>query len=92
MKKPKVNWESLAKKLQEALAKEMKESEMKDDCIRKLNNRIESLEESVDAFDGDNIRLNNMVKSQHAIIVYLERRVFEEMTRVEKSRSEESPF
>lgn len=91
MKKSKVDWESLAKKLQEALAKEMKESEMKDDCIRKLNNRIESIEESVDSFDADNIRLSNEAKSQAAIIKYLERRLFDEMTKA-ADKDWEIPF
>jgi predicted RNase H-like nuclease (RuvC/YqgF family) len=89
--KSKVNWADLSKKLQEALSKEMKESEMKDDCIRKLNNRIEELESTVDVFDGDNIRMSNELKGKQAIITYLERRLYTEMKRVE-DKEWEVPF
>lgn len=91
MSKPKVNWEDLSHKLQEALSKEMKEVERLEAEITRLNNRLESLSEAVDSFDGDNIRLENENKAKFAIIKYLERRLYEEMKKAE-DKDWEIPF
>ena len=80
----KVNWEQLAKQLQEALSKEMKENERLKDDIAKLNNELE-----VYADDGMTLYMER--KNKNAIICYLERRLFEEMKK-NQERNEEIPF
>jgi len=89
--KAKIDWESLAHKLQEALSKEMKEVEHLKDSIKELNERIEELESTVDDFDGDNIRMSNELKGKQAIITYLERRLYAEMKKSE-NKDWEIPF
>jgi TRAP-type C4-dicarboxylate transport system substrate-binding protein len=80
----KVDWEKLAKQLQEALAKEMKEVERLENEIQKLNNELE-------VYADDGITLYVERKNKNAIICYLERRLFEEMKKNEQ-RNEEIPF
>lgn len=80
----KIDWEKLAKQLQEALAREMKENERLKDDIAKLNNELES-------YADDGITLYMERKNKNAIICYLERRLFEEMKKNEQ-RNEEIPF
>lgn len=84
----KVDWESLAKNLQEALSKEMKENELKEKYIESLNNRIEHLQEQIsdDAFSSIRGRSENC-----AVIRYLENRLFEEIKK-NRDRDEELPF
>lgn len=77
----KVNWEKLAKQLQEALAKEMKEVERLEGQIRELNNELE-------VYADDGVTLYIERKNKNAIICYLERRLFEEMKKNEDSKSE----
>ena len=80
----KIDWEKLAKQLQEALAKEMKEVERLEDEIEKLNNQLEDLSDS-----GFNSIRDRMGKD--AVIRYLEDRLYEEMKKNEQ-RDEEIPF
>jgi predicted nucleic acid-binding Zn-ribbon protein len=87
----KIDWESLAHKLQEALSKEMKEVERLKKSITELNDSIEELESAVDDYDGDNIRLSNEVKGKNAIISYLEHRLYIEMKKAE-DKNWEIPF
>jgi len=89
--KAKIDWESLAHKLQEALSKEMKEVEFLKESIKELNNRVEQLESVIDDFDGDNIRMSNELKNKQAIINYLEQRLYSEMKK-EDQRYAEIPF
>lgn len=89
--KVKVDWESLAHKLQEALSKEMKEVEWLKESIKELNERIEQLESAVDDYDGDNIRMSNELKGKSAIISYLEHRLYIEMKKAE-DKNWEIPF
>lgn len=79
-----IDWEKLAKQLQEALAREMKENERLKDDIAKLNNELE-------VYADDGISLYVERKNKNAIICYLERRLFEEMKKNEQ-RNEEIPF
>lgn len=80
----KIDWEKLAKQLQEALAKEMKEVERLEGEIEKLNNQLEDLSDS-----GFNSIRDRMGKD--AVIRYLEDRLYEEMKKNEQ-RDEEIPF
>lgn len=80
----KIDWEKLAKQLQEALAKEMKEVERLEGEIEKLNNQLEDLSDS-----GFNSIRDRMGKD--AVIRYLEDRLYEEMKKKEQ-RDEEIPF
>lgn len=75
VRKPKVDWEGLCKKLQEALAKEMKETERLLDEIKDLNEKIECLQETVDECDGENILLNRQRRDSEALVRYLENRL-----------------
>lgn len=80
----KIDWEKLAKQLQEALAKEMKEVERLEDEISKLNDKLEDLSDS--GFNSIRDRLG-----KDAVIRYLEDRLYEEMKKNE-DRNEEIPF
>lgn len=80
----KIDWEKLAKQLQEALAKEMKEVERLEGEIERLNNQLEDLSDS-----GFNSIRDRMGKD--AVIRYLEDRLYEEMKKNE-DRNEEIPF
>ncbi len=80
----KIDWEKLAKQLQEALAKEMKEVERLEGEIERLNNQLEDLSDS-----GFNSIRDRMGKD--AVIRYLEDRLYEEMKKNEQ-RDEEIPF
>lgn len=75
VRKPKVDWEGLCKKLQEALAKEMKETERLLDEIKVLNEKIEGLEEVVDDYNGENILLDRQRKNADALVRYFENRL-----------------
>ncbi len=75
VRKPKVDWEGLSKKLQEALAKEMKETERLYDEISKLNEEIEYLKDANDSFSGENTLLTNDLKKSRSICAYLESRL-----------------
>lgn len=75
VRKPKVDWEGLCKKLQEALAKEMKETERLLDEIKVLNEKIEGLEDINDDYNGDNLLLERQRKDADALIRYLENRL-----------------
>lgn len=79
-----IDWEKLAKQLQEALAKEMKEVERLEGEIERLNNQLEDLSDS-----GFNSIRDRMGKD--AVIRYLEDRLYEEMKKNEQ-RDEEIPF
>jgi uncharacterized protein (UPF0335 family) len=80
----KVDWETLAKDLQEALSKEMKEVERLEEEIARLNDRLEdSFDNTMDSIRG---RVNNC-----AVIRYLENRLFEEIQK-NRGRDEELPF
>lgn len=83
----KIDWEKLAKQLQEALAKEMKENERLKSDIEVLNNE---LEQYVD--DGITAMTQRLCKDQ--VIAYLERRLFEEIKTNEMLRESKSeiPF
>ena len=80
----KIDWEKLAKQLQEALAKEMKEVERLEDEISNLNDKLEDLSDS--GFNSIRDRLG-----KDAVIRYLEDRLYEEMKKNE-DRNEEIPF
>jgi len=80
----KVNWEELAKNLQEALAKEMKENEILASEIERLNNELEDRSDN-----GFNQFLDR--RKQDAIIAYLENRLYQEMFKNQKA-DEEIPF
>ena len=75
VRKPKVDWEGLCKKLQEALAKEMKETERLLDEIKVLNEKIEGLEEVVDDYNGENLLLDRQRKNADALVKYFENRL-----------------
>ena len=75
VRKPKVDWEGLCKKLQEALAKEMKETERLLDEIKVLNEKIEGLEDMVDDYNGENILLDRQRKNADALVRYFESRL-----------------
>lgn len=75
VRKPKVDWEGLCKKLQEALAKEMKETERLLDEIKVLNEKIEGLEEIIDDYNGENILLDRQRKNADALVKYFENRL-----------------
>ena len=75
VRKPKVDWEGLCKKLQEALAKEMKETERLLDEIKVLNEKIEGLEEIIDDYNGENLLLDRQRKDADALVRYLENRL-----------------
>lgn len=75
VRKPKVDWENLCKKLQEALAKEMKETERLLDEIKVLNEKIEGLEEIIDDYNGENLLLDRQRKDADALVKYLENRL-----------------
>ena len=75
VRKPKVDWEGLCKKLQEALAKEMKETERLLDEIKVLNEKIEGLEEIIDDYNGENLLLDRQRKDADALVKYLENRL-----------------
>lgn len=75
VRKPKVDWEGLCKKLQEALAKEMKETERLLDEIKVLNEKIEGLEEVVDDYNGENLLLDRQRKNADALVRYFENRL-----------------
>lgn len=75
VRKPKVDWEGLCKKLQEALAKEMKETERLLDEIKVLNEKIEGLEERIDYYNGENFLLSRQCKDADALVRYLENRL-----------------
>ena len=80
----KVDWEKLAKDLQEALSKEMKEVERLEEEIARLNDKLEdSFDSAMDSIRG---RVNNC-----AVIRYLENRLFEEIQK-NRGRDEELPF
>lgn len=80
----KVDWEKLARDLQEALSKEMKEVERLEEEIARLNDRLEdSFDNTMDSIRG---RVNNC-----AVIRYLENRLFEEIQK-NRGRDEELPF
>lgn len=84
----KVDWENLAKNLQEALSKEMKDNEFKGKYIEALNNRIEHLEEQL----SDDVLGSVRGRSDNcAVIRYLENRLFEEIQK-NRARDEELPF
>lgn len=75
VRKPKVDWENLCKKLQEALAKEMKETERLLDEIKVLNEKIEGLEEIIDDYNGENLLLDRQRKNADALVKYFENRL-----------------
>ena len=75
VRKPKVDWEGLCKKLQEALAKEMKETERLLDEIKVLNEKIEGLEEIIDDYNGENLLLDRQRKNADALVKYFENRL-----------------
>lgn len=75
VRKPKVDWEGLCKKLQEALAKEMKETERLLDEIKVLNEKIEHLEDMVDDYNGENLLLDRQRKNADALVKYFENRL-----------------
>lgn len=75
VRKPKVDWEGLCKKLQEALAKEMKETERLLDEIKVLNEKIEGLEEIIDDYNGENLLLDRQRKDADALVKYFENRL-----------------
>ena len=75
VKKPKVDWEGLSKKLQEALAKEMKETERLYEEIRKLNEQVENLQEVQENILADNSLLSFDLKKARSICDYLEGRL-----------------
>lgn len=75
VRKPKVDWEGLCKKLQEALAKEMKETERLLDEIKVLNEKIENLEDMVDDYNGENLLLDRQRKNADALVKYFENRL-----------------
>jgi len=75
VRKPKVDWEGLSKKLQEALAKEMKETERLYEEIRKLNEEIEYLRGNNDNLLGENALITNDLKKSNSICAYLEGRL-----------------
>lgn len=75
VKKPKVDWEGLCKKLQEALAKEMKETERLLDEIKALNEKVEGLEDMIDDYNGENLLLARQRKDADTLVQYLENRL-----------------
>jgi hypothetical protein len=75
VRKPKVDWEGLCKKLQEALAKEMKETERLHSEIQKLNENVEYFQEVNDSYNSENMFLDRSVKDSGALIRYLENRL-----------------
>lgn len=75
VRKPKIDWEGLCKKLQEALAKEMKETERLLDEIKVLNEKIENLEDMVDDYNGENLLLDRQRKNADALVKYFENRL-----------------
>lgn len=80
----KVDWEKLAKDLQEALSKEMKEVERLEEEIARLNDKLE------DSFDSAMGSIRGRV-NDCAVIRYLENRLFEEIQK-NRGRDEEIPF
>jgi hypothetical protein len=80
----KVDWESLAKNLQEALAREMKEVERLESEIARLNNIVED-------YNGESLTAYSDNKNKNAIICYLENRLYEEMKK-NRDRHEDIPF
>lgn len=85
----KIDWESLAKNLQEALSKEMKENERLKDDIQRQNEELSN-------FADGTYDLVKQGRQTSSIIDYLEKRLYEEMKKNEKMtddrRHEELPF
>lgn len=88
----KIDWEKLAKQLQEALSKEMKEVERLEKEIAGLNCDMEELRGELSNAPFDNTLEHYAdIRNKNAVICYLERRLFEEM-RKNQQGNEEIPF
>lgn len=85
----KIDWETLAKQLQEALSKEMKE-------VERLENEIKRQNQELEHFADGTYDLVKQGRQTSSIVDYLERRLYEEMKKNEKMtedrRHEELPF
>lgn len=88
----KVDWQSLAKNLQEALSKEMKEVERLERAIADLNEEISSYRQACDHYEGESISSYTQNKNKNAIICYLENRLYEEMAKNRRIQDDELPF
>jgi len=88
----KVDWENLAKNLQEALSKEMKEVERLEGLIADLNEEIASYRQACEHYEGESTSSYVQNKNKNAIICYLENRLYEEMAKNRRIQDGELPF
>lgn len=86
----KTDWEGLAKNLQEALAREMKENERLEAEIADLNDQIESYIESLGRARAESLDHRSGAGDKDAIIRYLEKKLYDEMAK--NRRLDDIPF
>ena len=88
----KVDWENLAKNLQEALSREMKENEMLRNDIADLNDQIERRNQKLCDLRSETFDSIAGIRNKEAIICYLENRLYEEMAKNRRIQDDEIPF
>jgi hypothetical protein len=86
----KTDWEGLAKNLQEALAREMKENERLGQEIEELNDELESYVESLSRARAESLDHRSGAGDKDAIIRYLEKKLADEMAK--NRRFDDIPF
>jgi hypothetical protein len=88
----KLDWEKLARNLQEALSKEMKENERLGKEIEGLNERLERAGRVIDRVQAEGLDHFSGVTNKQAVICYLENRLYEEMAKNRRIQEDEIPF
>ena len=86
------DWENLARNLQEALSKEMKENELLRNEIADLNDQIENRTQQLCNLKGETFDNIAGIRNKQAIICYLENRLYEEMAKNRRIQDDEIPF